>query len=224
MTRKFGRMCSDNRGISGLETAIVLIAFVVVAAVFAYTALSAGLFSTQKAQEAVYSGLKQTQSTMDVRGGVIAYSNGSSYGHVVRVDVTVAITSGGEPINLKSPHVVTGAVGSETVGANPDGKGPVMITFSSSDTKVSEVAWTVDWVGCNNADYMLEEGEKAVISVWFHPLTTGNYGAGTNPPYLGSDTVGTFDTFRLEIKPTQGAVLVVERTTPHIMSPVMDLR
>ena len=65
----------EEKGITGLETAIILIAFVVVAAVFAYTALSAGLFSTQKAQEAVYAGLKEARSTMELRGAVIATAN-----------------------------------------------------------------------------------------------------------------------------------------------------
>ena len=37
----------DERGITGLETAIILIAFVVVASVFAYSVLSAGIFSSQ---------------------------------------------------------------------------------------------------------------------------------------------------------------------------------
>jgi flagellin FlaB len=69
MLKKF---LNREKGITGLETAIILIAFVVVAAVFAYTALSAGLFSTQKSQEAVYSGLKEAQSTLELRGGVIA--------------------------------------------------------------------------------------------------------------------------------------------------------
>ncbi len=62
----------EQRGITGLETAIILIAFVVVASVFAYTVLSAGLFSTQKSQEAVTSGLEETQSTLKLNGGVIA--------------------------------------------------------------------------------------------------------------------------------------------------------
>ena len=44
-----------QQGITRLETAIILIAFVVAVAVFAYTALSSGLFSTQKSQETVYS-------------------------------------------------------------------------------------------------------------------------------------------------------------------------
>ena len=44
MTKKLIKWLSrDEKGITGLETAIILIAFVVVAAVFAYTTLSAGL-------------------------------------------------------------------------------------------------------------------------------------------------------------------------------------
>ena len=40
----------DRRGITGLETAIVLIAFVVVASVFAFAVLSTGLLSSEKAK------------------------------------------------------------------------------------------------------------------------------------------------------------------------------
>lgn len=72
MLNKFLKFLNkDQKGITGLETAIILIAFVVVAAVFAYTALSAGLFSTQKSQEAVYSGLEEAQSSMELKGGVL---------------------------------------------------------------------------------------------------------------------------------------------------------
>jgi flagellin-like protein len=70
--RYFRNIYKNQKGITGLETAIILIAFVVVAAVFAYTVLSAGLFSTQKSQEAVYSGLKETQNTIDLKGAVTA--------------------------------------------------------------------------------------------------------------------------------------------------------
>ncbi len=69
----FKRFRPDEHGITGLETAIILIAFVVVASVFAYTVLSSGLFSTQKAQEAVYGGLEEAQSTLELKGVVIAY-------------------------------------------------------------------------------------------------------------------------------------------------------
>ena len=44
------RLAGGQRGITGLETAIVLIAFVVVSSVFAFAALSTGLFSSDKAK------------------------------------------------------------------------------------------------------------------------------------------------------------------------------
>jgi flagellin-like protein len=70
--RYFKNIYKEQKGITGLETAIILIAFVVVAAVFAYTVLSAGLFSTQKSQEAVYNGLQETQNTLVVKGAVLS--------------------------------------------------------------------------------------------------------------------------------------------------------
>ncbi|MFN3973708.1 MAG: archaellin/type IV pilin N-terminal domain-containing protein [Dehalococcoidia bacterium] len=67
--RNLGR---GQRGITGLETAIILIAFVVVASVFAYTVLSAGIFSSEKGKEAVHSGLKQARGSMEILGSVKA--------------------------------------------------------------------------------------------------------------------------------------------------------
>ena len=102
MLKKF---LNHEKGITGLETAIILIAFVVVAAVFAYTALSAGLFSTQKSQEAVYSGLKEAQSTLELRGGVIGVATGTTgaAGNLSRVKFTVANVLGGEAIDFTEP-------------------------------------------------------------------------------------------------------------------------
>lgn len=57
---------------SGLEAAIVLIAFVVVAAVFSYVMLGAGFFATQKAQEVTYSGIKQSTSNLVFDGYLYA--------------------------------------------------------------------------------------------------------------------------------------------------------
>ena len=43
---KLNKIMKDERGITALETAIILIAFVVVAAVFAFTVLTTGTFLT----------------------------------------------------------------------------------------------------------------------------------------------------------------------------------
>ena len=49
---------ANQRGITGLETAISLIAFVVVASVFAFAVLSTGLLSSEKSKETVLGGLE----------------------------------------------------------------------------------------------------------------------------------------------------------------------
>ena len=67
----------NERGITGLETAIVLIAFVVVASVFAFAVLSTGLLSSEKSKETVLGGLEETQSTIVLRGSVIGHATTS---------------------------------------------------------------------------------------------------------------------------------------------------
>ena len=66
------KIYSREAGVTGLETAIILIAFVIVASVFAYVVLSAGLFSSQKAKEAVNAGLDASMATIEIKGDIIA--------------------------------------------------------------------------------------------------------------------------------------------------------
>lgn len=60
-----------QHGITGLETAIVLIAFVVVSSVFAFAALSTGLFSSDKSKETINAGLTEASGTIEIRGSII---------------------------------------------------------------------------------------------------------------------------------------------------------
>jgi len=217
MTQKLARIHRGQKGITGLETAIILIAFVVVAAVFAYTALSAGLFSTQKSQEAVYQGLEEAQSTLEPRGNVVAYK-GDDTVKVGKVEFTVTNAVKGEPIDLTPPYALVS--GNLTTSGLSN---PAHVAYSDESVTITECAWTLSWNGKNDADYLLETDEQAVITVWLHHYDGSSWTAGASPPYLGSDTVDTYHTFTLEVKPASGAVLVVERTTPGYLDTVMDL-
>ena len=62
----------DNSGVTGLETAIILIAFVVVAAVFAFTVMTTGLFSTEKAKTTAQAALTEASSSFIIKGPVLA--------------------------------------------------------------------------------------------------------------------------------------------------------
>ena len=84
---------------SGLEAAIVLIAFVVVGAVFAYIMLGAGFFATSKSQEIAYSGLKQTTSNV-VLDGFIYGSYSANAGGLQSLTFYIKAPEGGDTLKL----------------------------------------------------------------------------------------------------------------------------
>jgi flagellin FlaB len=135
----------EERGITGLETAIVLIAFVVVAAVFAFVVLSTGLFSSERAKETVYAGLAKTRGTMELTGGVIATSNGTQ---VTRVTFDVTLAAGGDTVNLDPA-----ASSNRTV-----------ISYIDNAFTLNNVVYTTTTI-TGNADKLLEQGELLEISV-----------------------------------------------------------
>jgi flagellin FlaB len=194
-------MRRDERGITGLETAIILIAFVVVASVFAYTVLSAGIFSSQKGQEAVYTGLQHARSTLIMKGDVVAESSGGASGNVTSLVICVATALNGEHIDMAEPDNDGGLAGN-------DSQNVIVVSYSSQGIRTDDLAWTAAQLGQGNDDQMLDPGEtfEMVINL-----------TGTG------EAISTYKTFGIEIKPPVGSVLVMERTTPAALSDWMIL-
>ena len=126
MRKHMGTLLLDQRGITGLETAIVLIAFVVVAAVFAFTVLTTGLFTSEKAKETALAGVAASSATLAVKGSVTAISCGTApatcelpAGPFVRVD----------QIRVK----VATAAGIDSVPFDPDS---VLVTYQDDQVAV----------------------------------------------------------------------------------------
>ncbi|MGD0779882.1 MAG: archaellin/type IV pilin N-terminal domain-containing protein [Dehalococcoidales bacterium] len=213
----YNKYFKHEKGITGLETAIILIAFVVVAAVFAYTALSAGLFSTQKAQEAVYSGLKEAQSTMELRGGIIATAGTlGAHGTIKQLTFVVANVLGGEPIDFTQPTPASANTGvSENHSSNK-----VVINYIDSDQTVTDLFWTCVPLGTTNGNALLETGEKFQITIGSNDTDEdgGNLVNALHTPLTVNKT------FTLEIVTSAGAVLTLERTTPAYIDTKMNLR
>jgi flagellin FlaB len=214
------RFLNHEKGITGLETAIILIAFVVVAAVFAYTALSAGLFSTQKSQEAVYSGLKEARSTLELRGPVIATANNTgATGTVKQITFTVANVLGGEAVDFTIPTAAAGNNGLALTGTTASNK--VVINYVDQYQSVKNLYWTITKLGKDDGDSLLETNEKFQVVV-------GNSANGTSGgnlvDALSTHALGINTTFNLEIVTPVGAVLTIERTIPAYIDTIMNLR
>jgi archaeal flagellin FlaB len=191
--RYFKNIYKSQKGITGLETAIILIAFVVVAAVFAYTVLSAGLFSTQKSQEAVYNGLAETQSTMVVKGAVLSTSAGTPGCSATSIMVTLALSTGGNGIDF------TAGSGSANGIFTAPKTNKVVVNYNDAAVHVADVAWTATWIGNSNGDAILDPGEKITLTI-----SLANSGIAVDANHQ----------FTLEIKSPKGAMLTIQRTMP----------
>ena len=136
-----------EQGITGLETAIILIAFVIVASVLAYVVLSAGLFSAQKAKEAVHAGLEEVKCTLEVKGNVLASMSG---GRVTEVYFTLGNVAGGDAIDF-----------TDTSGGN----NRVVITFQDQYQHIPSVNWTMTKIAFSNTDNLLDDDELFLVTV-----------------------------------------------------------
>ena len=65
-----GTFRRSRRGIIGIEAAIVLIAFVIIAAAFAFMAINMGLFATQRSKDTIAQGLREASSPLQVDGSI----------------------------------------------------------------------------------------------------------------------------------------------------------
>jgi len=94
----------NDEGFTGLEAAIVLIAFVVVAAVFSYVVLGAGFFTTQKAQETVYKGVEQSTANIQMIGGAYGLSDDNK--NINNITFVIGLAPGASPIDLTKMKIV----------------------------------------------------------------------------------------------------------------------
>ncbi|MBM3956650.1 MAG: hypothetical protein FJ313_01185, partial [Gemmatimonadetes bacterium] len=154
-----------QRGITGLETAIILIAFVVVASVFAFTVLSTGLFSSERGKETVLTALEETQSTLVARSSVVAFRGkvGSTQ-TVYKISFVVSNAAGGRAIDLTPPYTA------DDSGTDPDlisgAQYVTTVAYVDKYQALADVPWSINWLGASSGDNLLEANEKAQITVW----------------------------------------------------------
>ncbi len=227
-----------ERGITGLETSIVLIAFVVVASVFAFTVLSAGVFSSEAAKQTIFAGLKETRSRLRQNGSVFAFSAQSGTTQsVYKIVFIVSNSLAGEPLDLTAPYTV------DNTGLDPDFNAlavpATIISYADEDQRKGDVPWSVNFIGNNNGDLLMEDGEKAEVTVWLmdrnnviaetdpsavQPMDTSTANGGGVGGIEATDTlVGKSTRFVLEVSPQIGAALTIQRSVPPGLRQVMNL-
>ena len=76
MRRKY--LIKDKRGMVGLEAAIVLIAFVIVAAAFSFMVVNMGLYATQRGRDVIQQGIKEAGCPLTMDGTILVKTSNES--------------------------------------------------------------------------------------------------------------------------------------------------
>ncbi len=182
---KMKQIMTREDGFTGLEAAIVLIAFVVVAAVFSYVVLGAGFFTTQKSQEVVYTGVEMASSSMEIIGDVYGL-DADDNNDIEAIRFTLGLAAGGSSVDFSTIQMVyaTSSVVEILTGTSP-----------LNQTAATAGGWNIT-NGATTTDVLLEGGDKFTIIA------------------MPTTALGTNSQFNLEIRPSTGAAFGLKRTTP----------
>lgn len=179
---------SNHDAFTGLEAAIVLIAFIIVAAVFGFVILGAGFFTTSKAQETVHSGVSQATAAVQQSGATSIQADGTGYG-------ISQIT-----FYLQSAASGTGAEMSAfgyTVSTSKKS-----VTYSANDVTYT---WVKEVTTSNHGAHAGVLAPKEMVMV---AITTG----------WTTAEMTLSDKFTVEAKPAVGAPVYIGGTVPGAMS------
>jgi len=124
-------MAENSDAFTGLEAAIVLIAFVVVAAVFAYVILGAGFFTTQKAQETIYKSVEQSTTNIQLIGNVYGIASDPSAG-INEIKFSIGLAPGAQAVDLTKLKIVFSTPVTNPV-ILPLGDSATTTTFTAKD-------------------------------------------------------------------------------------------
>lgn len=200
-TRKKGnKSLKRNRGMVGIEAAIVLISFVIIAAAFSFMVVNMGLFATQRGRDTIQQGISSVSSPLMTDGTV--YLRGSSS----KADAMVIPlkTLGTQYVSMaQNSTEVTLRVGNHTAIADVyqgiDGTNPYTTQF---DTLVNAVGNSSTgaklFVGNNAGGSSLDSNEKGFLVFYFN----------------GTDQAAEREHIYIDIRPQNSAPLSVEIVVP----------
>ncbi|MCX6007644.1 MAG: hypothetical protein NTZ34_10385 [Chloroflexi bacterium] len=191
-----------EKGMTGLETAIILIAFVTVAAVFGYAVLSAGLFSAERGKETIYAGLNEAKSNMELSGSVIGMGDTDNTTVLGKIKFTVKNAIAGNPIDMTKCDGTTNATNK------------CVISLTTADDYLNNIKWDKVAIGAADADNLLETGEQMEVTIDLADL---------GDSCTLSENLTANNVFNIQVKPSLGSTITIQRTLPPAIEPVMDL-
>ena len=191
LKRSIHSFWKDEQGITGLETAIILIAFVVVAAVFAFAILNAGLGATSNAEDAISTAQTETQSTLAPRGDVVLVSRGAGpFENVQTIRFKLAPSPGAKQISLADGSTLI-QYSDNTTAAETTALAAVTVIADNPCINTTASAWLT------GDGAVVDKGEIVEITVT-----------------LRATCLIANESWKVEVYPRDGAIVSVQGKTP----------
>jgi flagellin FlaB len=226
-----------HRGIIGIESAIVLIAFVIVAAALAFVVLNMGFSTTQKAKTAIIAAVEEAGSSLEVAGKITAI--GDVGADVLNATtIPVKIVSGGASSNLDGNFTSIKVITSDIEYDNVYAFGPLFVGTYDNATEAWEAAMQRGWLcgagpilpanSCNPYNgtvpmprtigiiyWNVNQNDNAILDVGEHIQVAIAFATDERPNSL--------DYFAVEVSTPKGAPMTVDRFVPNITNAIVDL-
>ena len=201
----------NKRAIVGIEAAIVLIAFVVIAAAMAYVVINMGFYSAQQAKSTIDKGIGEATSALTLDGFLVGRTNSTDVADsdfatsIQWVAIPVKLAVGQSEVDMAADTVVIAVVGTNFALSNIY-SGATNTTESDVTTLMTEVG-TGNTTAANatcyifnddtNGDTVLKQNEKAYIIL-----------------FLGDNLLANYSKVKIEVRTSRGAALMVQRDIP----------
>ena len=190
----------NKRGIVGIEAAIVLIAFVVIAAALAYTVINMGFYSAQTAKSTIDKGIQEATSALELDGYIAGATD--TNGNVTFLAIPLKLAVGQEQVDMANNTVVVAVQGGNWSLAN--------IYSGSVSRSDKDIVTLMNLMGTapnatcfiynsqQTTDTVLKQNAKAYMVVYL----------GTTYP------LQPYTKFKVEIRTSRGAALMIQREIP----------
>ena len=195
LKRSIRSFWKDEQGITGLETAIILIAFVVVAAVFAFAILNAGLGATSNAEDAISTAQTETQSTLAPRGDVVLISRAivapaTTFQNVEIIRFKLAPSPGAKQISLADGSTLI-QYSDNTTAAETTALAAATVIADNPCINTTVAAWLT------GDGAVVDKGEIVEVTVT-----------------LRATCLEANESWKVEVYPRDGAIVSVQGKTP----------
>ena len=214
-----------HRGVIGVESAIVMIAFVIVAAALAFVVLNMGFSTTQKTKQAILSSSNEANTALTIAGKIVG-SGDVTGGKLNATAIPVKVVSGGTSVNLNPTNAAIRYIGDDVEHGNIYA-GALTTTVYDTLSLAMDAAVNAGFIDGNpvttagpnatkaifyfsvnrNNNFILDQGEHGMFAIAF----------------LESERPDSLDIIRAEVILPSGAPLTIERTVPNISSAIVDL-